>query len=72
MMCAYAQWLISNSVRKGSLKAKTLAGKVKDRVDKLSATLVSTTKIISDIKTTVAEAKKAADQAASKFRALKK
>ena len=72
MMCAYAQWLISNSIRKGSLKAKTLAGKVKGRVDKLSATLVSTTKIISDIKTTVAEAKKAADQAASKFSALKK
>ena len=71
-MCAYAQWLISNSIRKGSLKAKTLAGKVKDRVDKLSATLVSTTKIISNIKTTVAEAKKAADQAASKFSALKK
>ena len=69
---AYAQWLVSNSVSKEVLGAKTLAVKLKDRVDELSATSYSTTKSIIKFKTTVAVAKKAAYQAASKFTALKK
>ena len=57
----YAQWLFSNTGRKEALKAKILAGKVKDRLDDLSATLSSTTKSISELKTMFAAAKKAAD-----------
>ena len=35
---AYAQWLVSNSGRKEAIEDKILAGKVKDRVDKISET----------------------------------
>ena len=71
-MGAYAKWLGSNSDIKEALKAKILAGKLKDRVKKISATSSETTKSISEIRTTVTVAKKAADQAASKVSALKK
>ena len=49
-----------------------MAGKVKDRVEELSGTSSSTTKSISELKTMVAAAKKAEDQATSKVSALKK
>ena len=68
----YAQWLVSASGRKEALEAQTLAGKLKDRVDELSATLSSTTTNTSELKTMVAEAKKVADQASSKVSALNK
>ena len=66
------QCFVSNSSKKEALKAKILAGKVKDRVDELSDTLSSTTKSGSKLKTTVASSKKAVDQAASKVSALNK
>ena len=68
----YIQWLVSNSGRKEALEEKILAGMVKDRVDEISATLSSTTKRIIDHRTTVAAAKKAADQEEIKVRYLKK
>ena len=68
----YDQWLVSNSGRKEDLEAKTLAGKSKDRVDKLSAMSSSTTNSTRKLKKTVTAANKAADQAASKVSALKK
>ena len=49
-----------------------MASKLKDHVYKLSETSSSTTKSINKLKTRVAAAKKAADQAAIKFRALNK
>ena len=64
--------MVSNSVRKEALEYKALAGKLKDRVDNLSATSSSTTKSISELKMTVAAAKKAEDQVTSRFDALKK
>ena len=38
MVGAYTQWLVSNSGRKEAIEDKILAGKVKDRVDKISET----------------------------------
>ena len=67
---AYAQWLVSNSSRKEALEAKILAGKLKDSVDEISTKSSSTTNSIRKIKTTVAAAKKVANQAASKISAL--
>ena len=49
-----------------------MAGKFKDRVDEISATLSSTTKRIIDHRTTVAAAKKEADQEEIKVSYLKK
>ena len=72
MVGAYAQWLVSNSGINEAPEAKILAGKVKDRVEELSGTSSSTTKSISELKTMVAAAKKAEDQATSKVSALKK
>ena len=69
---AYDQWLVSNSGKKEALEAKIQTGKVKDRVDELSATLSSATKSISELRKTVAAAKKAAEKATSKVSALKK
>ena len=63
---------MSNSVIKEALEAKILVGKVKDRVDELSATSSSATKSISELRKTVAAAKKVAYQVASKVSALKK
>ena len=72
VMGVYAQWLISNSVRKKALYAKKLARKLKDCVENLSVALSSTSKSISKPKTTIAAAKKAEDQATSKVGALNK
>ena len=72
MLGAYAQWFVSNSFRKEALESKKLAVKLKDRVDKLSATPSYTPQRISKLNTPVAVAEKAADQAARKVRALKK
>ena len=49
-----------------------MAEKLKDRVDKLSATSSSTTKNISKLKATVASAKTVVDQAVIKVSALEK
>ena len=64
--------MVSNSVRKEALEDKKLAGKLKDRVDELSATSSSNTKSISKLKTTVEVTKKAEHQAEIKVSALKK
>ena len=69
-MGAYAKWLGSNSDIKEALKAKILAGKLKDSVDEISTKSSSTTNSIRKIKTAVAAAKKVANQAASKISAL--
>ena len=50
---------MSNSGIKEDVEAKILAVKVKDCVDELSVTSPSTTKIIRDLRATVAAAKKA-------------
>ena len=63
----YYQWLVGKSGRKESLEDKIL-----DRVDQLSITLSSTTKSIIKLKTSVAAAKKAADQVERKVSVLKK
>ena len=47
VVSAYDKWLVSKSDMRDSLKAKKLAGKLNDCVDKLSATLSSTTNITS-------------------------
>ena len=69
---AYAKWLVSNSSRKEAIYAKTLAVKLKEHIDELSAASYSTTKRISDLKTRVVATKKAIDQTASKVSTLKK
>ena len=72
MVVDYAQWLVSNSGSKEPLEAKILVGKVKDRVDELSATSSSATKSISELRTTVAASKKEVYQTESKVRTPKK
>ena len=72
MVGAYDQWAISNSGRKEALEAKRFGGKLKDRVDELSAMLSYTSKNISELMTTVAASKKVVDQETIKFIALKK
>ena len=69
---AYVQWLVINSCMKETLESKRLAGKLKDHVDKLTATSSSTTNSISKLKMTVTSAKKAPDQAEIRARAPKK
>ena len=69
---AYAQWLVINSYIKETLEDKALEEKLKDRVDEIISILISTTKGISELTTTVASANKAADQMARKVRILKK
>ena len=69
---AYAQWLVINSYIKETLEDKALEEKLKNRVDEIISTLISTTKGISELTTTVASANKAADQMARKVRILKK
>ena len=56
---------------KEDLEAKTLVGKLKDRVYELSVTLSSTNKSIRELKKTIAAAKKAVYQVTRKSRALK-
>ena len=72
MVGTYTQWLVSKSGIKEDLNSKSLARKLKDRVDDLSEMSHSTNKSISEPKTTVAAAKKAEDQAAIKVGALNK
>ena len=69
---AYDQWLVINSGRKEDLQDNTFTVKLKDHVEKLSAMCSSTTKSISEIKTTVATANKVEDQAARKISSTKK
>ena len=64
---AYAQWLVSNSRRKESTDAKIMAAKLKDKVDKLSSSSVSSYKSINELKIYVAFAKKSANTIISKL-----
>ena len=63
----YTQWRVSHSGIKESMDTKIMAAKLKDKVDKLSSSSVSSYKSINELKIYVAFAKKSANTIISKL-----
>ena len=68
----YAQWLVSNSIRKESMETKVMSIKLKEKVDAISSSTTFSAKSINELNTYVASEKKAAGTTVSKLGSLAK
>ena len=64
---SYTQWLVSNSGRKEDMDVNIMATKLNKKLDKLSSSSASSSKIIKGLNIYVASTKKAADTAIRKL-----
>ena len=69
---AYAQCLVSNSIRKEAMDAKVMTTKLKDKVDELPSSTTSSANSINELKTSVAYSNKSSGTAISKLGSLAK